>query len=162
MTEFINVINAMKKIIFYHIYNVFKFSYVGDYEEAFEKSKETFSSHFTNLLIILIGYPLWILFDFNSAIKTYIGTDRYEIKHFFIIIILLIVLLSYTKINLFGIWLNKWYTKGIVDKSIEIYENSPKFLNFIYRFFFVLLNPFWILIMFFVWLGIFQFLGSLF
>lgn len=152
--------NAMKKIIFYHIYNVFKFSYVGNYEKAFEKSKETFFSHFNNLFIILIGYPLWILFDFNSFIKNHIGSGKYEIKHFFIIIILIIVLLSYTKINFVGIWLNKWYTQNIVDESIAMYENSPKYLNYIYRFFFVFLNPFWILIMFFVWLGIFQFFAN--
>jgi len=31
----------MKRIIYYHVYIVFQFSYGGDYEKTMEKSKET-------------------------------------------------------------------------------------------------------------------------
>lgn len=146
----------MKKIIYYHIYNVFKFSYSRDYEKAFEKSKDTISSHFNNLIIILIIFPLWILFDLNSLIKDYIGTNKYEIRQFLIPIIIIIVLLSFTKVNFISKWLNENYTTSVVDESVIMFENSPKFINYIYRFLFVFLNFFWVIIMFFVELKIFQ------
>jgi hypothetical protein len=146
----------MKKIIYYHIYNVFKFSYSGDYEKTFEKSKDTISSHFNNLIIVFIIFPLWILFDVNSLIREYIGTNKYEIRHFLIPIILVIVLLSFTKVNFIKKWLNQNYTTSVVDESVVMFENSPKFINYLYRFFFVFLNFFWVIIMFFVELKIFQ------
>jgi len=148
----------MKKIIYYHIYNVFKFSYSGDYEKAFEKSKDTISSHFNNLIIILLIFPLWILFDVNSLIREYIGTNKYEVRHFLIPIILVIVLLSFTKVNFIRRWLNENYTTAIVDESVMMFENSPKIINYLYRFFFVFLNFFWVIIMFFIELKIFQML----
>ena len=140
----------MKKIIYYHIYNVFKFSYSGDYEKAFEKSKDTISSHFNNLIIILLIFPLWILFDVNSLIREYIGTNKYEVRHFLIPIILVIVLLSFTKVNFIRRWLNENYTTAIVDESVMMFEDSPKIINYLYRFFFVFLNFFWVIIMFFI------------
>lgn len=146
----------MKKIIYYHIYNVFKFSYSGDYEKTFEKSKDTISSHFNNLIIVFIIFPLWILFDVNSLIREYIGTNKYEIRHFLIPIILVIVLLSFTKVNFIRKWLNQNYTASVVDESVVMFENSPKFINYLYRFFFVFLNFFWVIIMFFIELKIFQ------
>lgn len=148
----------MKKIIYYHIYNVFKFSYSGDYEKAFEKSKDTISSHFNNLIIILLIFPLWILFDVNSLIREYIGTNKYEVRHFLIPIILVIVLLSFTKVNFIRRWLNENYTTAIVDESVMMFEDSPKIINYLYRFFFVFLNFFWVIIMFFIELKIFQML----
>ena len=140
----------MKKIIYYHIYNVFKFSYSGDYEKAFEKSKDTISSHFNNLIIILLIFTLWILFDVNSLIREYIGTNKYEVRHFLIPIILVIVLLSFTKVNFIRRWLNENYTTAIVDESVMMFEDSPKIINYLYRFFFVFLNFFWVIIMFFI------------
>lgn len=107
------------KIIYYHIYNVFKFSYSGDYEKTFEKSKDTISSHFNNLIIVFIIFPLWILFDVNSLIREYIGTNKYEIRHFLIPIILVIVLLSFTKVNFIRKWLNQNYTTSVVDESVS-------------------------------------------
>ena len=148
----------MKKIIYYHIYNVFKFSYSGDYEKAFEKSKDTISSHFNNLIIILLIFPLWILFDVNSLIREYIGTNKYEVRHFLIPIILVIVLLSFTKVSFIRRWLNENYTTAIVDESVMMFEDSPKIINYLYRFFFVFLNFFWVIIMFFIELKIFQML----
>ena len=148
----------MKKIIYYHIYNVFKFSYSGDYEKAFEKSKDTISSHFNNLIIILLIFTLWILFDVNSLIREYIGTNKYEVRHFLIPIILVIVLLSFTKVNFIRRWLNENYTTAIVDESVMMFEDSPKIINYLYRFFFVFLNFFWVIIMFFIELKIFQML----
>src|SRR5690606_10974367 len=148
----------MKKIIYYHIYNVFKFSYSGDYEKAFEKSKDTISSHFNNLIIILLIFTLWILFDVNSLIREYIGTNKYEVRHFLIPIILGIVLLSFTKVNFIRRWLNENYTTAIVYESVMMFEDSPKIINYLYRFFFVFLNFFWVIIMFFIELKIFQML----
>lgn len=146
------------KIIYYHIYNVFKFSHNGNYENAFEKSKDTISSHFNNLIIIFIIFPLWILFDVNSLIREYIGTNKYEIRHFLISVILIIVLLSFTKLNFIKNWLIENYTTSVVDESVMMYENSSKLMSYLYRFFFVFLNFFWVIIMFFVELKIFHML----
>jgi|GEM_PF-4210977 len=146
----------MKRIIYYHVYNVFQFSYGGDYEKTMEKSKETFSSHIYNLIVIFIIYPLWIIFDANSYIKQYIGTDRNEIRIYAIIIISLLILIGYTRLNFIKRFIDNFYTDDLINNSIKMYKNSPKILNYPYRFLFVLLNFFWIFIMFFVELKIFQ------
>ena len=162
MKVFINLLNfKMKKIIYYHIYNLFKFSYRGDYEEAVTKSKETLSSHINNLIIIYIIFPIWIIFDGNSFIKEFIGTNKYEIKNFLVIIILILILIGFTKINFIKTYIDKLYTDDLINKSLEMFKDSSNILNFLYRFIFIFLNFFWVMIMFFVELKIFQFIRNL-
>ncbi|WP_288764222.1 hypothetical protein [uncultured Weeksella sp.] len=147
----------MKRILYYHVFNLFKFSYTGDNERAFIKSKETFSSHINNLIIIFIIFPLWIIFDGNSFVKNYLGNNKYEIKHFVIILVVTLTLIGFTKINFVKSYINKIYTDNLVDKSLEMYKESPVILNYFYRIIFILFNFFWVIIMFFVELKFFSF-----
>lgn len=150
----------MKRILYYHVFNLFNFSYTGDYDKAFIKSKETFSSHINNLIIIFIIFPLWIIFDGNSFVRNYIGDSKYEVKHFVIILVIIITLIGFTKVNFIKSYINRIYTDSLIDNSLEMYQESPVILNYFYRVLFVFLNFFWVLIMFFVELKIFSFIKS--
>ena len=147
---------AKMKIVLFHIYNLFQFSYVkNNYEVAFEKSKSLFKSHLNNLIIIFLVYPVWILFDFNKYIKEYIGTNKYDIKYFFIILIAIIVVLSYSKYNPLNRFVDNFFNESIVMKSNSLYENTPEFITYSYRLVFVFGNFLFLILMFFVELKIF-------
>lgn len=150
----------MGKIIKFHIYNLYKFSYHWDFDSTYEKSKETFSSHIDNLIVIFIIYPLWIVFDFNKVIKDYISTNYYDIKLFFVLIIIILVILSYTKLNFIKRYIEKYYTKEFVKLIIEEFNNTPYFISIVYQIFFVFLNFFWVIAMFFIELLLFSYLKA--
>ncbi|GGF09689.1 hypothetical protein SAMN05443634_111127 [Chishuiella changwenlii] len=152
----------MKRIIYYHVYNVFQFSYSGDYEKTKEKSKETFSSHVYNLIIFFIIYPLWFIFDGNSYLKQYVGTDENQIKIYAIIIISSLILIGYTRLNFIKRLIDNLYTDDLINNSIKMYKNSPKILNYPYRFLFVFFNFLGLLIIFVIQVKIFQLLKNLF
>lgn len=150
----------MKNIVQFHIYNLYKFSHCKNtLDEAFEKSKKTFFSHFNNVIIVFIVLPLWFSIDFTGLLKKYVGNSVIETKPFIIILIIFIIILNESKYNPTKKLLDNYYSRELVDKSNDKFAGTSKFITYPYRLVFIFGNDFLVLCMIFVWLKIFHLLG---
>lgn len=117
-----------------------------------EKTKETLSNHIFSLFLVIACIPIfyfgWIL-DFIAFLK---NTDIYKQKSTWTLSWTIAIIVGLISLKLFKP-IDKFLDKKINSNKIEIlnekYGHFNKFFNTIYQIFFVLLEPF-IMILFIV------------
>lgn len=133
----------MKKLFWHHVYQIYMFSRTDS--NPLQKTKETLDSHIFSLFLIIVCIPIFYFGWILDAIAFFKDTNIYKQKSTWTlswIIAIIVGLISLKVFKPIDKFIDEKISSDKIDILINNYGNSNKVFNTIYQIFFVLLEPF--------------------
>lgn len=133
----------MKKIFWHHVYQIYMFSRTDS--NPLQKTKETLDSHVFSLFLIIACIPMFYFGWILDVIAFFKDTNIYKQKSTWTlswIIAIVIGLISLKLFNPVDKFIDKKISSNKIDILIRHYGHLNKITSTIYQIFFVLLEPF--------------------
>ncbi|MDG4950142.1 hypothetical protein NLM59_04335 [Weeksellaceae bacterium KMM 9724] len=139
MKDFID----MKKLFWHHVYQIYMFSRT-DYNPL-QKTKEILDSHIFSMLLLVACIPIFYFGWILDGIAFFRDTNIYNQKSTWALSWMIAIAVGLISLKLFKP-MDKFIDEKIdsykIAELINNYEHLNKFFNTIYQIFFILLEPF--------------------
>lgn len=133
----------MKKLFLHHVYQIYMFSRTDS--NPLQKTKETLDSHIFSLFLIIACIPIFYFGWILDVIAFFKDTDIYKQKSTWTLSWVIAIVIGLISLKLFkpiDKFLDEKINSNKIDILISDYGHLNKFFNTTYQIFFVLLEPF--------------------